>query len=134
MDYRKLNDLTKKDSYPLPRIDNILDELSGSSWFSALDLKSGYGQVEVAEKDREKTDFTAGNGIWQYTIMAFGLCNAPATFEHLMNTVLGDFRCLIYLDYVIVHAMTFELELRRLGLVVSRLQAANLKLPGPPGV
>ena len=128
VDYRKLNDLTKKDSYPLPRIDSTLDELAGSTWFSTLDLKSGYWQVEVEEKDREKTAFSVGNGLWQYNVMAFGLCNAPATFERLMENVLGDLRCLIYLDDVIVHASTFERELERLRLVLSRLRAANLKL------
>ena len=128
VDYRKLNDLTKKDSYPLPRIDSTLDELAGSTWFSTLDLKSGYWQVEVEEKDREKTAFSVGNGLWQYNVMAFGLCNAPATFERLMENVLGDLRCLIYLDDVIVHGSTFEQELERLRLVFSRLRAANLKL------
>ena len=127
-DYRKLNDLTKKDSYPLPRIDSTLDELAGSTWFSTLDLKSGYWQVEVEEKDREKTAFSVGNGLWQYNVMAFGLCNVPATFERLMENVFGDLRCLIYLDDVIVHASTFERELERLRLVLSRLRAANLKL------
>ena len=90
VDYRKLNDLTKKDSYPLPRIDSTLNELAGSTWFSTLDLKSGYWQVEVEEKDREKTAFSVGNGLWQYNVMAFDLCNVPATFEHLMENVLGD--------------------------------------------
>ena len=77
VDYRKLNDLIKNDSYPLPRIDNTLDELSGSLWFSTLDLKRSYWQVEVAEKGHEKTAFTAGNGLWQCNIMALGFCNAP---------------------------------------------------------
>lgn len=128
VDYRKLNDLMKKDSYPLPRIDSTLDELAGSTWFSTLDLKSGYWQVEVEEKDREKTAFSVGNGLWQNNVMAFGLCNAPATFERLMENVLRDLRCLIYLDDVIVHTSTFERELERLRLVSSRLRAANLKL------
>ena len=128
MDYRKLNDLTKKNSYRLPRIDSTLDELAGSTWFSTLDLKSGYWQVEVEEKDREKTAFSVENGLWQYNVMAFGLCNAPAIFEPLMENVLGDLRCLIYLDDVIVHALTFERELERLRPVFSRLRAANLKL------
>lgn len=82
----------------------------------------------MAEKDREKTAFTAWNGLWQYNVMAFGLCNAPATFERLMDTTLGDLGCLIYLDDIILHALTFDLELRRLILVFSRLRAANLKL------
>ena len=128
MDYRKLNDLTKRDSYPLPRIDSTLDELAGSTWFSTLDLKSGDWQVEVEEKDREKAAFSVGNGLWQYNVMAFGLCNAPATFKRLMENVLGDLRCLIYLDDIIVHASTFERELERLRLVLSHLRAPNLKL------
>ena len=64
VDYRKLNDVTKKDSYPLPRIDDTLDTLSGSKWFSTLDLKSGYWQVDIDEKDREKTTFSVGSGLW----------------------------------------------------------------------
>ncbi|GFW30211.1 hypothetical protein TNCV_3067631 [Trichonephila clavipes] len=88
VDYRKLNDVTKKDSYPLPRIDDTLDTLSGHKWFSTLDLKSGYWQVEINPEDREKTAFTSGQGLWQFKVMPFGLCNAPATFERLMETVL----------------------------------------------
>ncbi|GFX58757.1 hypothetical protein TNCV_804611 [Trichonephila clavipes] len=88
VDYRKLNDVTKKDSYPLPRIDDTLDTLSGHKWFSTLDLKSGYWQVEIHPEDREKTAFTSGQGLWQFKVMPFGLCNAPATFERLMETVL----------------------------------------------
>ena len=95
---------------------------------SRLDCKSGYWRVDVAENDREKTAFTTGNGLWQYNVMAFGLCNVPATFERLMDTTLGDLKCLIYLDDIIVHAMTFDLELRRLRLMFSRLRAANLRL------
>ncbi|GFX92032.1 hypothetical protein TNCV_5004961 [Trichonephila clavipes] len=88
VDYRKLNDVTKKDSYPLPRIDDTLDTLSGHKWFSTLDLKSGYWQVEIHPEDREKTAFTSGQRLWQFKVMPFGLCNAPATFERLMETVL----------------------------------------------
>ncbi|GFU16572.1 retrovirus-related Pol polyprotein from transposon 412 [Trichonephila clavipes] len=90
VDYRKLNDVTKKDSYPLPRIDDTLDTLSGHKWFSTLDLKSGYWQVEIHPEDREKTAFTSGQGLWQFKVMPFGLCNAPATFERLMETVLKE--------------------------------------------
>ena len=80
VDYRKLKELTKKDLYPLPWVDKTLDALSGSSWFSTLDLKRGYWQVEVEEQGHEKTAFTAGNGLWQFNVMAFGLCNAPSHF------------------------------------------------------
>ncbi|GBM66435.1 Transposon Ty3-I Gag-Pol polyprotein [Araneus ventricosus] len=79
VDYRKLNEITKKDSYPLPRIDDTLDALNGSQWFTTLDLKSGYWQVEIRPEDREKTAFTTGQGLWQFKVMPFGLCNAPAT-------------------------------------------------------
>ncbi|GBM66381.1 Retrovirus-related Pol polyprotein from transposon 412 [Araneus ventricosus] len=81
VDYRKLNEITIKDSYPLPRIDDTLDALNGSQWFSTLDLKSGYWQVEIQPEDKEKTAFTTGQGLWQCKVMPFGLRNAPATFE-----------------------------------------------------
>ncbi|GFY24115.1 retrovirus-related Pol polyprotein from transposon 17.6 [Trichonephila clavipes] len=116
VDYRKLNDVTKKDSYPLPRIDDTLDTLSGHKWFSTLDLKSGYWQVEIHPEDREKTAFTSGQGLWQFKVMPFGLCNAPATFERLMETVLKGLTfeaCLIYLDDVIIGGRTFEEHLQK---------------------
>ena len=78
VDYRKSNSATHKDSYPLPRIDDTSEALAGSKWFSTLDLKSGYW---LNTKDKEKTAFSSGNGLWQFTVMPFGLCNAPATFE-----------------------------------------------------
>ncbi|GFV88693.1 retrovirus-related Pol polyprotein from transposon 17.6 [Trichonephila clavipes] len=117
VDYRKLNDVTKKDSYPLPRIDDTLDTLSGHKWFSTLDLKSGYWQVEIHPEDREKTAFTSGQGLWQFKVMPFGLCNAPATFERLMETVLKGLTfeaCLIYLDDVIIGGRTFEEHLQNI--------------------
>ena len=131
VDYRRLNSATVKDSYPLPRIDDSIDALSGSCWFSTLDLASGYWQVEVAEKDRPKTAFTTGSGLYQFTVMPFGLCNAPATFERLMERVLSGLPwevCLLYLDDIIVHAATFEAELERLRSVFTRLREAGLKL------
>ncbi|GFU04368.1 retrovirus-related Pol polyprotein from transposon 17.6 [Trichonephila clavipes] len=130
-DYRKLNDVTKKDSYPLPRIDDTLDTLSGHKWFSTLDLKRGYWQVEVHPEDREKTAFTSGQGLWQFKVMPFGLCNAPATFERLMETVLKGLTfeaCLIYLDDVIIGGRTFEEHLQNIRKVLSKLSDANLKL------
>ncbi|GFX35073.1 retrovirus-related Pol polyprotein from transposon 412 [Trichonephila clavipes] len=131
VDYRKLNDVTKKDSYPLPRIDDTLDTLTGHKWFSTLDLKSGYWQVEIHPEDREKTAFTSGQGIWQFKVMPFGLCNAPATFERLMETVLKGLTfeaCLIYLDDVVIGGRTFEEHLQNIRKVLSKLSDANLKL------
>ena len=131
VDYRRLNDVTLKDSYPLPRIDNSLEQLAGAQWFSCLDLNSGYWQVEMDETDRAKTAFSSRQGLFEFRVMPFGLCNAPATFERLMETVLAGLNwqiCLIYLDDVIVHGRTFEEMLHNLDQVFSRLSSAGLKL------
>lgn len=84
--------------------------------------------MEVEEQDREKTVFTTGNGLWQFNEIAFGLSYAIATFERLMNNILGDLRCLVYLEDMIAHDKTVELELQRLMHIFSRLRAANLEL------
>ncbi|GBN87066.1 Retrovirus-related Pol polyprotein from transposon 297 [Araneus ventricosus] len=131
VDYRKFNEITIKDSYPLPRIDDTLDALKGSQWFSALDLKSGYWQVDIQPEDKEKTAFTTGQGLWQFKVMPFGLCNAPATFERLMETVLRGLTseaCLVYLDDIIIVGRTFKEHLNNIRKVFQRLQIANLKL------
>ncbi|UYV78634.1 K02A2.6-like, partial [Cordylochernes scorpioides] len=131
VDYRKLNDITKKDSYPFPRIDATLDTLAGSQWFSTLDLKSGYWQVEMHPDGREKTAFTTGSGLWQFNVMPFGLCNAPATFERLMEAVLQGLAtetCLVYLDDIIALGKNFEEHLSNIEKVFKRLETANLKL------
>lgn len=131
VDYRRLNEVTKKDSYPLPRMDLILEALAGSGWFATLDLQSGYWQVELEETAREKTAFSFGRGLYEFSVMPFGLCNAPATFQRLMERVLHDVpfeTCLVYLDDVLVHAKTFDELLDKLELVFRRLRAAGLKL------
>ena len=88
VDYRQLNDATIKDAYPLPRIDDTLDMLAGKQWFSTLDLASGYWQVSLSQEARVKTAFVTHSGLFQFRVMPFGLCNAPATFERLMDRVL----------------------------------------------
>jgi hypothetical protein len=84
VDYRKLNDVTKKDCIPLPRSYDNLDMLAGAKWFSTLDLKSWYWQLDVHVDDKKKTTFSKGQGLWQFTAMLFGICKAPVTFERLM--------------------------------------------------
>lgn len=131
VDYRKLNKVTKKDVYPLPRIDDAIDNLSGASMFSAIDLKSGYWQIEVDEKDREKTAFITPDGLYQFKVMPFGLCNAPATFERMMDNILKGFSwkiCLCYLDDIIVYGSSFEEHLNRLRTVLQCIKEAGLTL------
>ena len=89
MDCCKVNDVTWKDAYPLPQIDTTLDTLSGSQWLSTIDQLSGYWQVEMDETDKEKTAFCTTEGLLQFRVMPFGLCNAPATFQRLMDLVLA---------------------------------------------
>ena len=130
IDYCKLNALIRKDAYPLPRIDNTLDTLSGSKWFSTLDLLSGYWQVEVAEQDREKTPFTTQQSLFEFRVMPFGLCNAPVTFQRLMDLVLAGIqwsKCLVYLDDIIIVGRNFDEHLHNLATVLHKLKAANLR-------
>ncbi len=104
VDYCKLNDVTRKDAYPLPRIDDILDALQGSQYFSTLDLYSGYWQVKMDPADIDKTAFVTQQGLFSFTVMPIFLSNAPATFERLTELVLSGLNwkiCLIYLDDVI---------------------------------
>ncbi|CAI5690254.1 unnamed protein product [Oreochromis niloticus] len=131
VDYRPLNKVTKKDSYPLPRIDESLDLVAGSSWFSTLDLRSGYWQVPLSPESRPKTAFCTNRGLWQFKVLSFGLCNAPATFERLMDSVLAGVprqRCLVYLDDLLVHGSSFDAALDALRQVLGRVAAAGLKL------
>ena len=129
VDYRKLNNVTCKDAYPLPRIDETLDTLSGAQWFSTLDMASGYYQIGMDDRDKCKTAFSTHMGLFR--VMPFGLCGAPATFERVMELVLRRLRwerCLVYFDDVIVFGKTFEQALENLEEVFSRFQSANLKL------
>ena len=132
IDYRKLNDVTVKDSYPIPRIDTTLDALSGAKWFSTIDLKSGYWQVDMSPADKTKTAFSIpGGGHWQFTKMPFGLCNAGATLERLMEKVLSNLSwkvCLVYLDDIIIMSKTFDEHVENLRQVFERLRQANLKM------
>ncbi|UYV82343.1 hypothetical protein LAZ67_21001753, partial [Cordylochernes scorpioides] len=131
VDYRRLNKMTKKDVYPLPRIDDALDTLSGSRYFSTMDMRSGYWQIEVDDKDREKTAFITPDGLYEFNVMPFGLCNAPATFERMIDNVLRGLKwdmCLCYLDDIVVYGSTFKEHLTRLHKVLRCIQQAGLCL------
>ena len=131
IDYRKLNEKTVKDVYPLPRIDSCLDALAGARWFSTFDLRAGYHQVGLHPRDAHKTTFITRRGSFQFDVLPFGLCNAPATFERLMDLVMSGLNyesLLVYLDDIIVFSETLEVHLVRLELVFFRLEAAGLKL------
>lgn len=117
--------------YPLPRIDDSLDRLRRAKYFSSLDLKSGYWQIEVDERDREKTAFVTPDGLYEFRVLPFGLCSAPATFQRMMDTVLAGLKwqsCLVYLDDVVVFSATFDDHLKRLRQVLDAIRSANLTL------
>ena len=131
IDYRQLNHITNKDSYHLPRIDDTFDMLHGKKFFTTLDLASGYWQIELEESAKEKTAFIVENNLYEFNRMSFGLCNAPATFQRLMNYVLRDVlgkSALVYLDDVIIFSESYEQHLMDIRKVFSLLQRANLKL------
>ena len=133
VDFRKLNSKTIRDSYALPRIDETLQALNGAKWFSSLDLRSGYWQIDVAEKDKHKTAFVLPPplGLWECNRLPFGLCNAPGTFQRAMERCLGDLNhkiCVVYLDDIIIFSQTIEEHKERLKQVLDRLTDHGFKL------
>lgn len=131
IDYRKLNDITIGDSYPLPNITDILDKLGHSTYFTTLDLASGFHQIELDHKDIPKTAFNTPFGHYEFLRMPFGLKNAPATFQRAMDSVLyglqGE-RCFVYLDDIVVFASSLQEHEQKLSEVFERLQAHGLKV------
>ena len=130
-DYRTLNSKMVRDSFPLARMEECIDALSGAKFFSTLDLASGYHQVKMDPEDQEKTAFTTPFGLYEWTRMPFGIANAPAHFSRLMQYVMHDHLfqiLLVYLDDVLVYAGDFDEHLHRLQSVMDRLKEVNLKL------
>ena len=132
MDFRHLNVHMKKDLYPLPQIQEALESMAGSVHFLLMDFKSGFWQIKMAPGSQQYMAFTVGNlGFYEFTCMPFGLCNAPATFQHLMHNTLGELNltyCVIYLDDVVVFSCMEEEHLECLHVVFKRFWEFNLKL------
>ncbi|KAF9762731.1 Retrovirus-related Pol polyprotein from transposon [Nosema granulosis] len=131
VDYRRINALTRKDTYPLPRIDEILDDISGAEYFSCLDATSGYYQLAMSERDKEKTAFAWKGGLFEFNRMPFGLCNAPATFQRAMDNVFRkeNRRFVIpYLDDIVIFSKTRKKHEATLKVVLGKIRAAGLSL------
>ena len=131
VDFRALNACSIRDMQPIPRIDSCLEALAGASWFTTLDMRSGFFQVKIREEDAKKTNFITRNGAFSFKVMPMGLCNSTATFQRLMNIVMAGLTyesCLVYLDDVIIFANSVEEHLERLKVVLERFRKASLKI------
>lgn len=130
VDYRALNKLTVKNRYPLPRIDDLLDQLSGARYFTSLDLQSGYHQIKITPEDMPKTAFRTPIGHFQFRVLAFGLSNCPSTFQNVMNDVfkdkIGKF-VLVYMDDILIFSKTAEEHLEHIDQVLGVLKDEKLR-------
>jgi transposase InsO family protein len=131
VDYRAINKITVKNRYPLPRIDECLEQLGSAKYFSTLDLKSGYHQVRLRDQDKEKTAFNTRYGQFQFKVLPFGLTNAPPTFQSLMNRVLEEFKdkfALVYLDDILIFSPTLDQHEQHVRMVLDKLREHHLYL------
>lgn len=131
VDYRKLNTITKRDNYPLPRIDDTIEKMRGMDYYTSVDLAAGYWHIEINEADKEKTAFTSCAGLWEFNVMEFGLTNAPATFQRLMDEVTTgvDWTAgTVYLDDILVGSKTFEDHLKDLQKLFDKLRDYGLSM------
>jgi hypothetical protein len=125
VDYRRLNEVTIKNKYPLPKIEDLFDQLNGAKVFSKIDLRTGYHQLKVRESDIPKTAFTTRYGLFEYTVMSFGLTNAPAYFMNLVNKVFMKFLdkfVVVFIDNILVYSKTEEEHAEHLRLVLGTLR------------
>ena len=126
VDYRSLNEVTIKNKYPLPRIEDLFDQMKGASVFSKIDLRSGYHQLKIRESDIPKTTFRTRYGLYEYTVMSFGLTNAPAYFMYLMNKVFMEYLdrfVVVFIDDILVFSRTMEEHEEHLRLVLEKLRS-----------
>lgn len=131
VDYRRLNEMTLKDSYPLPRMDDCIDSLGQAKIFSTLDAYSGYWQMHIREEDRPKTAFVTHSGTYQYIRMPFGLTNAPASFQRALDVVLTKYKwetCLVYLDDIIIYSNNVEDHIDHVDEILTSLNQAGITL------
>jgi hypothetical protein len=129
VDYRKLNEVTIKNKYPLPKIEDLFDQLNGAKVFSKIDLRTRYHQLKVRESDIPKTAFTTRYGLFEYIVMSFGLTNAPAYFLNLMNKVFMKFFdkfIVVFIDDILVYSKTEEEHTEHLRLVFGTLREHQL--------
>ena len=131
VDYRRLNAITAKDSYPLPTIESTLQQLAGNRWFSKLDLRSGYFQIPIDEADKPKTAFITTTGLWEFNVLPMGLCNAPPVFQRIMYELLVKGRedhCLVYIDDIIIFSKTIEEHRKHLDEILGILHRNQFQL------
>ena len=129
IDYRALNRVTVKNKYPLPRIDELLDQLKGAKWFSKIDLASGYHQIPIEPNDVRKTAFRTRYGHYEFVVMTYGLTNVPAAFMKMMNGIFRDFLdefVIIFIDDILVYSRSKEDHERHLRAVIERLREHKL--------
>ncbi|GET53866.1 retroviral-like aspartic protease 1 [Rhizophagus irregularis DAOM 181602=DAOM 197198] len=131
IDFRKINQMTITDAYPLPRIDDLLEKFRVAKWFTTIDLASGYWQIEMKEEDKEKTAFICSQGLYEFNVMPFGLKNAPAIFQRTMNKIFKEYLdkfMNVYIDDIIIYSKNWNEHLQHIKTVLEELRKANMML------